>query len=65
MNFLIQNPDGSAKLAGPAYYLFFAGAMALTAIVYIPVARRFPVRSYIQEAEPEEEAIAEAVSTGG
>jgi POT family proton-dependent oligopeptide transporter len=65
VNFLIQNPDGSAKLAGPAYYLFFAGAMALTAIVYIPVARRFPVRSYIQEAEPEEEAIAEAVSTGG
>ena len=66
VNFLIQNPDGTAKLEGPSYYLFFAGAMALTAVAYIPIAQRFKERSFIQDDEiPEEEAIAEAVATGG
>jgi POT family proton-dependent oligopeptide transporter len=65
VNFLIQTPDGGSVLEGPAYYLFFAAAMALTTVVYIPVASRFPVRSYIQEEEPEEEAIAEAIGAGG
>jgi POT family proton-dependent oligopeptide transporter len=65
VNFLIQNPDDTSKLEGPWYYLFFAAAMTITAIVYIPIASRFKERSYIQPEEPEEEIISEAVSTGG
>jgi POT family proton-dependent oligopeptide transporter len=64
VNFVIRNPDGSSKLEGPEYYLFFAGVMALTAVLYIPVAMRFRERSYIQE-ESIEEPIAEAVAVGG
>ncbi len=38
VNYFIQNPDGTSKLEGPSYYLFFAGAMAVTAILFVPVA---------------------------
>ncbi len=65
VNFLTQDEQGESLLRGPDYYLFFAGAMALTAIAYIPVAQRFRVRSYIQGPEPAEEIVAEAVGAGG
>lgn len=39
INFVIQNEDGTSKLAGPDYYLFFAGLMAMGAFVFIWVAR--------------------------
>jgi POT family proton-dependent oligopeptide transporter len=56
VNFFIQNPDGTSKLDGPGYYLFFAGAMAVTAVLFIPVAMRFKERTYIQD-----EAVVEAL----
>lgn len=62
VNFLIQNPDGSSKLEGAEYYLFFALTMTLTALLDIPVARRFKERSYIQGGRREEAALAEGVS---
>ena len=40
--------DGS-KLAGSAYYLFFAGCMFLTALLFIPVAMRYQGETYIQD----------------
>jgi POT family proton-dependent oligopeptide transporter len=49
VNVLIQRPDGTSALEGPAYYLFFAGAMAVTALLFIPFALRFKERTYIQE----------------
>jgi POT family proton-dependent oligopeptide transporter len=49
VNFAIQNPDGSAKLSGPAYYLFFAGVMGVTAVIFIFVALRYPVKNYLQD----------------
>jgi POT family proton-dependent oligopeptide transporter len=49
VNFFIQNPDGTSKLEGPSYYLFFAGAMAVTAFLFVPVAMWFKERTYIQE----------------
>ena len=49
VNFFIQNPDGTSKLDGPSYYLFFAGAMALTALLFVPFAIRFKERTYIQD----------------
>jgi POT family proton-dependent oligopeptide transporter len=51
VNFFIQNEDGSSKLEGPEYYLFFAGAMAVTALLFIPVAMRYREKTYIQEEE--------------
>lgn len=51
VNFLIQNEDGSSKLEGPEYYLFFAGAMLLTAVLFIPVAMRYREKTYIQQED--------------
>lgn len=38
INHFIQNPDGTSKLAGPSYYLFFTGVMAATAVVFVFIA---------------------------
>ena len=46
VNFFIENPDGSAKLAGANYYFFFAAVMFLTAVVYVPVARAYRGRQF-------------------
>ena len=35
VNYLIENPDGSSKLDGSSYYLFFAGLMFITAVIFI------------------------------
>jgi len=61
VNFLIQNPDGSSKLEGPDYYLFFAAAMLLTALAFIPVAMRYREKTYIQDEAPDEEPGVEAL----
>ncbi len=52
VNYFIQNPDGTSKLDGPSYYLFFAGAMAVTAILFVPVAVWYKERTYIQDEAP-------------
>ncbi len=52
VNYFIQNPDGTSKLDGPSYYLFFAGAMAVTAILFVPVALWYKERTYIQDEAP-------------
>ena len=57
VNFFIQNPDGTSKLDGPSYYLFFAAAMAVTAVLFIPVAVWYKERTYVQD-----EALSEAVA---
>lgn len=54
VNYFIQNPDGTTKLDGPSYYLFFAGAMAVTAILFVPVAVWYKERTYIQDEAPSE-----------
>ena len=54
VNKFIQNPDGSSKLEGPDYYLFFAATMLVTAILYVPVAMWFKERTYIQDEEDQE-----------
>jgi POT family proton-dependent oligopeptide transporter len=53
VNYFIQNPDGSSKLEGASYYLFFAAAMAVTALLFVPVAMWYKERSYIQGGEPQ------------
>lgn len=49
VNMFIQNPDGSSKLPGADYYYFFAAMMFLTAIIYIPVAKWYKEKTYIQQ----------------
>jgi len=57
VNFFIQNPDGTSKLDGPSYYLFFAATMAVTATLFVPVAVWYKERTYIQDEAPSEVAV--------
>jgi POT family proton-dependent oligopeptide transporter len=50
INTVIQNPDGSSKLDGASYFLFFAGMMFVAAVIFVPVAMAFKERTYIQES---------------
>lgn len=52
INAVIMNPDGSSSLAGPSYFLFFAGLMFASAVIFVPIAIAFKERTYIQESEP-------------
>jgi POT family proton-dependent oligopeptide transporter len=49
INFFIQNPDGTSKLPGTTYYLFFAGLMLVTAVGFIFVAQRYRERAPAME----------------
>ena len=51
VNFFIQNADGTSKLSGPDYYLFFAGTMALTALLFLGVVKWYGS----EEPQPEPE----------
>ena len=48
VNFLIMNDDGSSKLPGATYYLFFVGLLVLNGLIFIPVAYKYRVRNYMQ-----------------
>ncbi len=53
VNFLIRNPDGSSKLEGADYYLFFTGLMLLTAFLFVLVAKFYRGQTHLQdEAAP-------------
>jgi proton-dependent oligopeptide transporter, POT family len=41
INFFIQNPDGTSKLPGATYFLFFAGLMLVTAVGFIFIALKY------------------------
>ncbi len=49
VNFFIINPDKTSKLTGPQYYLFFAGLMLATAVVFIFVAMAYKEKTYLQD----------------
>ena len=49
VNAFIQNKDGTAKLAGTNYYLFFAGLMFAASLLFIVIAIFYRGRSYIQD----------------
>lgn len=54
VNFFIQNPDGTNKLEGAAYYWFFVGLMFVVAVGFVGVAATYRERTYIQDEEPAE-----------
>ena len=49
VNMIIQNPDGSSKLPGASYYWLFVGVMVVTAVLFIPAAVRYKVKTHIQD----------------
>jgi proton-dependent oligopeptide transporter, POT family len=59
VNWLIQNPDGSVKLQGTSYFMFFVWVMLGTAVLFAIVTPFYKGRTYLQdqteaagEAEP-------------
>jgi len=52
VNHVIKNPDGTSKLPGASYYWFFTAAMLVTAVLFIPMARWYKPREYIQPEAP-------------
>ena len=48
INFFIKNADGTSKLEGVSYFLFFSGLMIVAAIAFVFVSKRFKEASYIQ-----------------
>jgi POT family proton-dependent oligopeptide transporter len=49
VNFFIRDEAGKPLLVGPEYFLFFAAAMLLTAVLFVPVAARYSERTYLHE----------------
>ena len=52
VNFFINNPDGSSRLAGADYFLFFTLLMLVTAILYMVMARFYRGRTWLHEEHP-------------
>jgi POT family proton-dependent oligopeptide transporter len=61
INILIQDEAGNSRISGTNYYLFFAGLMGATAVVFALVASRYRYRSYLQSGA---EATAEGAAEG-
>jgi POT family proton-dependent oligopeptide transporter len=49
INYFIQNPDGTSKLTGVEYYLFFSALMFVAAVLFVFVARFYKDRTHLQE----------------
>jgi len=49
VNFFIQNPDGSVKLKGAAYFHFFVIVMLATAVLFLFVSQFYRGKTYIQD----------------
>jgi POT family proton-dependent oligopeptide transporter len=56
VNFFIQNPDGSSKLAGADYFIFFTLLMLGTSMLFVLVARYYRGETYIHEEHSEQAA---------
>ncbi|MDQ2867154.1 MAG: MFS transporter [Verrucomicrobiota bacterium] len=49
VNFVIQNPDGSVKLQGASYFMFFVWVMLGTAVLFAIVSPFYKGRTYLQD----------------
>jgi POT family proton-dependent oligopeptide transporter len=52
VNEFIENKDGTSKLPGATYYLFFAGLLFVSSVVFIFVARKYKPQTFIQDEMP-------------
>jgi len=62
VNFVIQNPDGTVKLHGTSYFMFFVWVMLGTAALFAIVTPFYKGRTYLQD---QTEASIEAETTVG
>lgn len=62
VNFVIQNPDGSVKLQGASYFMFFVWVMLGTAVLFAVITPFYKGRTYLQDQTP---ALAEAETEMG
>jgi len=53
VNHFIYVEDGPSKLEGASYFWFFAAAMLLTAVVFVPFAARYKEHTYVIEEASE------------
>lgn len=53
VNFFIQNPDGSVKLQGASYFMFFTWVMLGTAVLFAIVTPFYKGRTYLQDQAEE------------
>ena len=51
VNFFIQNPDGSVKLQGASYFMFFTWVMLGTAVLFAIVTPFYRGRTYLQDQD--------------
>ncbi|HEY1764333.1 MAG TPA: POT family MFS transporter [Opitutaceae bacterium] len=57
---VIENPDGTAKLSGARYYLFYFGLSVVSAFVFVFFARRYKEQNYLQDEFPANTPTSEA-----
>lgn len=60
VNQIIQNPDGTSKLEGVSYHLFFAAFMLTTAILFAIYAHFYKEQNIVQEEDDDREGDAPA-----
>jgi len=53
VNFFIENPDGTSRLAGADYFLFFTALMLVTAVIFALVIRFYKGKRHIHAEVPE------------
>jgi POT family proton-dependent oligopeptide transporter len=56
----IANPDGTVKLSGSSYYLFYSGLSAAAGVVFAFFALRYRERTHLQDEFPENRPPSEA-----
>ena len=49
VDYFIQNPDGTSKLSGAAYFAFFTEVMLVTAVLFLIVSPFYRGRTYTQD----------------
>ncbi|QYM79538.1 POT family MFS transporter [Horticoccus luteus] len=59
----IENPDGTTKLQGAAYYNFFAALSIGCVAVFVFVAKRYREKTYLQDSSTAAEAEADTIAS--
>ena len=57
VNFWTRDESGNSTLEGAAYYNFFAGAMFVTAVLFVFYARTYEEKRYVQGVDGEAAAL--------
>lgn len=52
VHWIIEKPDGTARLQGPAYYVFYAGLAIAASIIFVFFALRYKEKTYLQGEAP-------------